>query len=674
MEDVKSVLKTIDAMKSDGASAADIGAFAKSSGYDLKALSESYKTYKETGEVDIAGAGTSMLQGLTFGFSEEIGGAFAELTGGDYDEYVSRQRNKMKLYQQQNPIASAAFEVVGSLPTMFIPGGGVAGVVAKGTSGASRVATAVRAAAAAGAEGALYGFGTGEGLEDSLANAASTGAISAVTGGLLSPLTKGTASAKMSKALTPEQKAVEKLSQRVTPETVDTFSTPAFQQQAGMTLADTGDEAARYLRGMRGLDSQVSQLVDETLDTRWKNQYQRITKIINEGFDSDPQIAKAMSGDLADMKDAAGLAYAKLYNDFLDIKSPGVGAAIRGDKLLSDNWDDAVKYAIKEASGDPVKAKALKTLPKAKNITDDTVLPMEILDTVKKYVDDDLRVAMRATDNKAASRVRALQSLKTDFVASVDDVTDNAYAKVRNNFAEPAKMEEALELGRQSFKRNVSADEIRSTLQDMNPQEAKAYMAGVLQNIYGTINNTGYSRDVLNTLLGTPEMTAKLKALMPNEQAWKRFTAAVKNEARQVRTKNLVRGGSNTADKLQDIGNADALLDDAVALMFDPSLATVNASAIARVSEMAKNFVKRIASNAENRSLQAKMLLETDPAKKAKLAKQIAEARRALAERAQKSAEMGTTKAGQIGARTGLAIDESEDSPLVIQVTKPLPQ
>jgi hypothetical protein len=667
MEDVKKVLETINTMQADGADNAAVGSYVKSTGYDVQALSQAFKTYKETGEVDIAGAGTSMLQGLTFGFSEEIGGIGAALTGGSYDEYVTQQRNKMKLYQQENPVISAAFEVVGSLPTMLIPGAGVA----KGVTGATKMATAMRAAATAGAQGALYGFGTGEGLEGSVENALLSGGVSAGVGALVSPLARAGASIKASSGMPTQQAATETLAKRMGTETMDAFTAPQFQQQAGMSLADTGDEAARYLRGIRGLDSKASQLIDETLDARWKDQYKRVTTLINEAFDSDPQLVKALSGDLADMKDAAGLAYTKLYTDFVDIKAPSLGSMIRNEKVLSDHWDEALGYAIKESSKDPVKQAALKSLPKAADIADDTPMPMQILDTMKKYLDVDVRKAMASQESTAASRERAFNAIKNDFVDSLDSLTDNAYAKVRNNFAEPAKMEEALELGRSAFAKKTSADQIKYQLSQYNPQEAKAYVAGVLQNIYGTINNTGYSRDTLVNLVGTPEMTAKLKALMPNEAAWTVFKKTIANEAKQVRTKQLVKGGSNTADKLQDISQADTLLDDAVSLMFDPTLASVNSNVLSRARTFAANLAKRTFTNAESRSLQAKMLLETDPAKRKAIAEQIATARRELAKRAEQSTQKGAAVGTVAGDVTSVGLfGEPEDKPLYIIVTK----
>ena len=665
MEDVKKVLDTVDSMQKSGATQAEVGRYAKSTGYDLPALAQAFKTYKETGEVDITGAGTSLLQGLTFGLSDEIGGVIDAATGGDYDAYVTKERNRMKLYQQQNPVISAAFEVAGSLPLMLVPGA----AIAKGATGASKMATAMKAAAVSGAEGALYGFGTGEGTEGSLKNAVTTGALSGAVGAAVSPLTRAASSYKMSKALTPEQQAVEELGKRISPEAVDTLATPQFAQQAGTALVDTGDEAARYLRGIRGLDSQASQIIDETLDTRWRNQYSRVTKLIDEAFDSDPQLAKAMSGDLQQMKDSAGLAYKKLYTDFIDLKDPTVASIIRNDDMLRNNWDDAVKYALKE-SKDPAKTAALKSLPKAKDLTDSTPLPMEILDSVKKFVDDDIAVARRATDSRAAARQRALFSIKSEFVDNVDAATNGAYAKVRNNFAQPAQMEEALLLGKTAMAKKMSSEEIRQQLLQYSPQEAKAYMAGVLQDIYGTINNTGYSRDVLTTLIGTPEMTAKLKALMPNEAMWKRFKAAVENEARQVRSKRLVSGGSNTADKMEDIAKADSLLDDAVAIAFDPTLASVNAGVMARVTKFAQDFVKRITSNAETRSLQAKMLLETDPVKKKQLADKIIQARKDLAKRAEAASSKGASTASVIGGEAGVLGSEPEDQPLMIRVTE----
>lgn len=656
-ESVESVLKTIDSMQKEGASAQDVGQFVHDTGYDPKALSQAFKTYKETGEIDIAGGGTSFLQGLTFGFSEELGGLVEMATGGNYDEYVTRQRNKMKLYQKQNPVISSAFEVLGTIPTMLLP----AGWIAKTGQATTKVATAVRGGAAAGIEGAVYGAGTGEGVDGKLAGATETGLLSAVVG---APVALGgrALSQRLARGkLTPEQQAVESLTKRLSPETMAAVETPKVAQ-AGVALADVGDEPARYLRGIRAADSQASQFIDETLTNRWKDQYKRVTNLVNDAFDSDPELAKAMKDGIKDMKDAAGLAYGKLYNDFLDLTDEGIGNSIKNDKLLSSYWDEATKAIAQEAAdrGDQVKALAFKELPKAAEITADTKLPLEVLDNIKKYVGDDITRAARSNDVKAGQLQRGLIAKQRNFVAQIDDVTDNAYAVTRSNFAEPAKMEEALELGRGAMRKGMTADEIRAQIADYTGQEAKAYMAGVMTSINNTIRNTGFSNDVLRNLVNTPEMVAKLKAMMPNEAAWKRFSAAIENEARQVRTKNLVMGGSNTADKLQDVKGVDTLLDDAINIMTDPTGIDASATMMRRINQFAKNLVERIRSSSNERSLHAQMLLETDPIKKKELATAVKEARERLAQRAMQSQRTGAAVGATVGAKAGMLYQKGE--------------
>ncbi|MDG5748545.1 hypothetical protein P8Q88_10180 [Qipengyuania sp. XHP0207] len=120
--------------------------------------------------------GINAAQGLTFNLGDEIagvaGGVRALATGNDVGAAYQAERDVVRRNQERaraaRPITSAVSELGGALPTgALIPG--------------SYLRNARAAAKVAAAEGALYGYGSGEGLADSTVRAG----VGAAAGGAL---------------------------------------------------------------------------------------------------------------------------------------------------------------------------------------------------------------------------------------------------------------------------------------------------------------------------------------------------------------------------------------------------------------------------------------------------------------------------------------------------------
>lgn len=649
---VEEVILEIDKMKEDGADAAAIGKFAKGSGYDVAALQQVFKEYKDTGEINIGGVGTSALQGLTFGFSEELGGIASALTGGDYDEYVTRQRNRMRLFEQQNPMLAGAAEMVGSLPSMLIPGA----AAARGIQAASKMGPAASAALTAGIEGAVYGAGKGEGVEGTLEGTLTGAGLGAVTGGAGAKLASAVSRGGQRGAMTTEQRAAEELAARLPSD-----STPVAMGPGGM-IADTSEQAARYLRGIRSATPEASEAIDKAFNARFRAQHERLNAVVADAFDDIPEIASTIRKDLNLMKENAGVGYSKVYTEFMDMRSPDLANLIKSD--IADYWDESVGALAKEAkaNGDTVKFNAYKSLPKAKDLTEDSILPLEVVDLMKKNMYSDANPKGGTTTPMKGIEARALNANRVTMVNLADEATQGAYATTRKNFAEPAAMEEALNLGRKSIKdTNTSAVELREAFEGFeNLQEKKAFTAGALQSLFMKIGQTGYSTDTVTALLKSPEAEAKLRAIIPNDAAWNRFKAAMAQEARQVRTKRLVTGGSNTADKLADKAAAETdIVENLASLFVDPG-ATLTGEVLAYLGNIARGLSYKLRTHADSRGLQAKMLTETDPKKKMEIAKQIAEARTNLGLRKEKADILGARVGGGTGAASVGLFSETE--------------
>ena len=119
----------------------------------------------------MTGLGRSVNQGLFFGYSEEGEALIRSLTNEkSYDENLAEIRGKLGQFRDENPVASTVAEVAGSLPTSMLGGLGLAKL---GLTSVPKVAAT---------EGAIYGYGTGEGGAAERAKSAAVSSV--VSGGL----------------------------------------------------------------------------------------------------------------------------------------------------------------------------------------------------------------------------------------------------------------------------------------------------------------------------------------------------------------------------------------------------------------------------------------------------------------------------------------------------------
>ncbi len=164
----------------------------------IKNFVEEEQKQRSTGRVNyFGGLAESAFQGATFGFGDEIEAAIRKVVSPEktYAENLKDARASLEQFRQQNPGSALTSEIAGAIvPTIvatLVPGGQAAlaatgaritqGVRALG--GGRRTQQAAQAAAASGAQSALYGAGAAEGTPaERLDDAATAGAIGTVAG------------------------------------------------------------------------------------------------------------------------------------------------------------------------------------------------------------------------------------------------------------------------------------------------------------------------------------------------------------------------------------------------------------------------------------------------------------------------------------------------------------
>ena len=142
---------------------------------------------------DVQGAGQKLLDGLAFGFGDEIAATGRTLIdfafeGGDirktFEMYLKDGRATEAQFVADNPILAASLEIGAGITTGVGLSRGV-GVAA------TRMGNVAKGVGVGTAESAAYGFGEGEGMEDRLNDAMMYGAFGAVLGGAGGALMRG---------------------------------------------------------------------------------------------------------------------------------------------------------------------------------------------------------------------------------------------------------------------------------------------------------------------------------------------------------------------------------------------------------------------------------------------------------------------------------------------------
>lgn len=132
-------------------------------------------------------------QGLTFGFGDEIEAFFTSaLSDKTYDEAKAESLQKLESFRESNPALAYGTEIASSIPSMLIPGAGLARagqLGAKATQAISKAPQLARTIGGSALGGGLYGAGTAEDIssipESALSGALISGGIGGAAGAAL---------------------------------------------------------------------------------------------------------------------------------------------------------------------------------------------------------------------------------------------------------------------------------------------------------------------------------------------------------------------------------------------------------------------------------------------------------------------------------------------------------
>lgn len=403
--------------------------------------------------------GRSAVQGLTFGFGDEILGLLPEWLGGG-EQAKEEMRARDKAFKKAHPVVAGASEIVAGLA---VPGG----AVAKLGKGAMNIRRAMAGGAAfGGGAGALAGAGAAEGNLSERVNAALPAAGAGAGLGALLP--GGIAAGRA--VLSPASRAMARLR-------------GAVERSGGPeAVAARAREFEAAGRGREAILGDMGRPLQQATDFAANNSeeaFERLDDVMSpRALEVNPRVAADVEGQLgapfaegiADDLAKSRLEWAGGPSGFegLRQRNPAVIPAMgeRFDAILNQ---PRVRDALEQAR----EVGLMGPLPKAAGVS------FEVLQGTKERLDmavggafakpgaRDLAVRLRAARDELVEQMR-------EGVPGYRDVADEYHSRLR--------LEEMLAHGQATY-RNTDARGLKAFLADLQPTERDHFRKGLVSEL-----------------------------------------------------------------------------------------------------------------------------------------------------------------------------------------------
>lgn len=298
------------------------------------------------------------------------------------------------------------------------------------------------------------------------------------------------------------------------------------------TLADLGPNMRAQTSAIATTPGEGQKIVRDTLISRGKDSGTRITQAVDDAMGGRENVLSLADDIIARRKEIAD----PLYNASRDIPVEKTGT-------LNDLFSrPSTKKAIEEAK---------RNIADRGGALDLDNLTVGMIDDIKKALDDQIGVAVRAGEN---NRTSSLMEIKNGLVKHADDASP-AYAEARRVFSDDTSVLNALNDGIKAFDNNMTPDALSKYISGLDESAREAYIAGARQKIANTMGTARNDASAVRSMFNKGYNAEKLNILLGDEGADAILRGVGAEEVMQG-TKNVALGGSDTVPK----ANAQSLI------------------------------------------------------------------------------------------------------------------
>jgi len=528
---------------------------------------------------DIAkGVGRSAASGLTFNWSDElIAGARARSEGIPYEQALKEEREAKKQFEGQYPATAIASELAGSVPTMFVPGLGIA----KGAQVASRVArpilspAVVQGVKTGAIQGGLSGLGesdstqlfSAEDIGSRLKSAAQGAGVGAVVGGgltkgaeVLSPAVTGVMerfSPKMSEDVAKSRVLQDLERSGMTPQQAGAEWQRMYNAGAPAQLFDVAPALTNRAEVIAQRPGQAGIDIGLDVENRQAGQRARVNKATRENmgvkgdfYENEEALIKALRSNADPFYEAAyqakipTQAQAKLQSVMDTVKEAYPEAISSAKKLYASDGDGALgKFGTKEVSTVPGQSmKSFEEIPEVKQWD---------------YIMRGLYQA--STESRAGSPLSNNALAMRRKIGEILDQDVDAFKAARAVYKGDKEIVEALENGRKFS--TADPELLKREWKDMGAGERQAYRVGALKNMRDNIFGSADTSDVTKRVgQNIEDRREVLRTIMPNPTSARLLEESLEAEARLFKNASRITGGPATARRIaggKDLDSSD---------------------------------------------------------------------------------------------------------------------
>lgn len=510
------------------------------------------------------GLGRSAAAGLTFNFSDEALAGIRSLAGENYDEALADERRKLKTFQEQYPIAGIAGEIAGSVPTMFVPGLGVA----RGTAMAGKLGTSViKEGAKAGAkQGVISGAGEAEGGLDAegmiqRGKGALGGALAGgVAGGALSALIPAGSriyGAAKERFFDKSGETAEKVAkQKILQDLERSKMTPGQAQAEFEYLESTGARPAYFdvnpslgsrAEAVAQREGPAGEQIVEDIYERQRGQRERIMGQARERFDQSKTFYETADEAAEALRKNAKPFYEEAYKAKLPLETQYQLQSVMND--VAEAFPDAIASARKlyaaERRTDDFKRVGTRETAKGDEAFD-MIPKVRQWDYIMRGLGDVVTRETKEVTGEISQLGSAARRMRAEIANFIDEQVP-AFARARREYAGDLEVKDALNSARKEFLR-VDPEDLARRWEKMSVAEKEAYRAGALKNIRDSLFGTGDFTDATKRIgQSVQDRREALNIIIPEKAGARMFQDYLEAEAKIAARAQKISAGSATA-------------------------------------------------------------------------------------------------------------------------------
>lgn len=560
-----------------------------------------------------------LLQGLTFGFADEIEGAakgaYDALTSDKsysdaYAERVNAARDRVDAAKADAPFAFYSGEIGGGVVVPF----GVGKVAAQtGIRALTPLANAadkglgaktVAAAKEGAAYGAAYGAGTSEGgIEDRAAGAGAGAVAGGLIGGALPGAIEGATALGKRVALpfrgyfNPEGVAAQKYAEAAARDAGWSGDAAGIQQGLDVTNAraaraaridpgqarvmDVGGEATKgLLRQAYDMPNDMTQSVKRMLDARQGRQWRDVEAALAKTTGTaGKNLFGTIDDTIAQRERQAAPAFKAAFEAPFNVTPDSDLARFLSERTYMRRLVEKANENIAGMTGksaDDV-MRVLNISPRAKDANvrealgiprergavhtgpEGSVKPWEFLHRVKMEIDRELGRLKRGQQDAVANWTKAdLTRLKNEFKSLIDKHNPQ-YGKALAQYEGDSALLNAAQDGfDEAFNQAIPHEQLTKALREMSPSEREMYRLGAARALAGKIEQGKKNRNLPDAIFSTPDMQRRMLAIWPDQASHLEFRRLLEAKRDQSEVRAALQGGSKTSKNLTQADEAGA--------------------------------------------------------------------------------------------------------------------